>query len=99
MDDSTKRACRAGDLRRYASIPEDRVCSLSSRRAPLFVEPDVLHPAVAEDAVDDKGEILDVGLPAGRAAVVEDDRAGAVLGEAALDLPDDRLALFRIRLG
>ena len=42
------------------------------------------------------GQALDRGLPAGGAAVVEDDRPGAVLGQPSLDLPDQLLALFLV---
>src|SRR5581483_4943329 len=70
-----------------------------SPRLPSAVEPDVLHPIAVVDAVDHRRQPLDVRLDAGAAARIEDDRAGALLGELALDLPDDLLALAGIGLG
>src|SRR6266568_7272385 len=51
----------------------------------LFVEPDVFHPVAVVDAVDHRHEPLDIRLRAGPATRVEDDRAGAILGQPPLD--------------
>src|SRR3954466_5821433 len=58
-----------------------------------LVQPDVLEAGVVVDAVVVHGEILHIGLPAGAAAVVLDDRARGVLDQQVLDIPDDLLAL------
>src|SRR5215471_17370994 len=64
----------------------------------LLVEPGVFHAPTVEDAVDHDRPALDMGLPAGRAAVVEDDRSGAVFGQLPLDLPNQSLALLSVGL-
>src|SRR5438270_8465722 len=71
----------------------------STRRGNLPVEPDVLHPVAVVDAVDHRHEPLDVGLGAGAAARIEDDRPRPILGETALDLPHQLLALPDIGFG
>ena len=53
----------------------------------LFVEPDVFHARAIGDAVDHYRQTLHIRLPAGRAAIVKDDRSGAVLRQFPLDLP------------
>src|SRR5438552_15132955 len=71
-----------------------RRCSIMSASSPcpssprplvscksLLVEPDILHAPAVEDAVDHDGQPFDVGLPAGSAAPVIDDRPGAILGQ------------------
>src|SRR5262249_49125520 len=64
----------------------------------LLVEPRIFHaPAVVERVVV-AGDALDVGLPAGGGAVVQDDRAGHVGGDLALRLPNDLPALLGIGL-
>src|SRR5437899_5577432 len=64
----------------------------------LFVEPDVFHAPAVEDAVDHDRQPLDMRLPAARAAVVKDDRPGAVFRQFALDLPYQLLALLGVGL-
>src|SRR5438552_7660883 len=64
----------------------------------LFVEPDVLHAPAVEDAVDHDRQPLHMRLPAGRAAVVKDDRPGAVFRQLPLDLPYQLLALLGVGL-
>ena len=64
----------------------------------LFVEPNIFHAPAVEDAVDHGRPPLDIGLPAGRAAVVKNDRPGAVLGQLALDLSHKLLALLGVGL-
>src|SRR6516225_11682911 len=60
---------------------------LASRPRRLFIEPDVFHPPVVEDAVDHQGQPLHVRLTTGPAAAVEDDWAGNVLRQPPFDLP------------
>src|SRR6185295_15611782 len=62
----------------------------------LLVEPDMLKTPIIIDAVFLVHVTLEVGVPAGRGAVVVDDGPRHVLGENALDLPHQRLALFDI---
>src|SRR6516225_1400300 len=64
----------------------------------LFVEPDVLPAVAVEDAVDHQCQPLYRRLPAGSAAAVENDRAGAVLRQLTLDQPHQLLALLLVRL-
>ena len=65
----------------------------------LFVEPDVFHAIAVVDSVEHRHEPLNLGLHAGAAARVEDDRPGAVFGQPPFDFPDQLLALFAVRLG
>src|SRR5262249_47629502 len=53
----------------------------------LFVEPPVFAAIAVEDAVDHYRRTLDVRLPAGRNAGMEDDRPGDIFGQLALDRP------------
>src|SRR6478672_371030 len=53
---------------------------------------------VVVDAVDHRRIAFDVGMPAGARAAVVQNRPGDVLGQAALDLEHDRLALLLIGL-
>src|SRR6516162_2208451 len=64
----------------------------------LFVEPGVLEAPAIVIAVDHHRVAFEIGLPAGRRHRVEDGRSGRVLGELALDFPDDLLALVRVGL-
>ena len=85
---------------------EERRCGRHCRRANsewmlecvLFIEPDVLHTAAIEDAVDHDREPLHPRLPAGPAAAIEDDRSRAILGQLPLDFPNQLLAFFLVRL-
>ena len=65
-----------------------------SRELPLLVEPDVFHAPAVVDAVDHDREPLDIGLLAGRAARIEDDRSCRILRQLPFDLPYQLLALF-----
>src|SRR5438045_70305 len=58
----------------------------------LFVEPDVFHAPAVVDAVDHRGQPLHLRSPADPAAVVVDDRSGAVLGQFPFKLPDQLFA-------
>src|SRR5215471_980963 len=64
----------------------------------LFVEPDVFHAPAVVDAVDQDGRAPDLGVPADPAAAEIKQWLGVVLDEAALDVPDDVLALFLVGL-
>ena len=74
----------------------------SSRSSPgqlladLLVEPDALETPVVVDRVFMEHMPLDARMPAGRRAVVHDDRAGHVLRQGLLDLPDNLLALGEV---
>src|SRR5262245_53733714 len=54
----------------------------------LPVEPDVLEAIAVEYAVDHEREPLDGGLPARRAAGVEDDRPSGILRQLAFQRPN-----------
>jgi hypothetical protein len=64
----------------------------------LFVEPDVFHAPAVVDAVDHDGQAPDLGVPAIAAPAEVKQRLGVVVDEAALDLSDDALAFFLVRL-
>src|SRR4051812_9890077 len=70
----------------------------SGRPPPLPLEPEVLVSVAVVDAVHHYGHAFDPRMPAGRLSWVKDDRAGHVLDQFALDLPDDFLALLGIGL-
>src|SRR5215831_18188534 len=57
------------------------------KTARLLVDPDVLHAPVVIDAVDLLHDALHMRLPAGRPAIMEDDRARSVLLQLMVDLP------------
>src|SRR5262245_20375644 len=63
-----------------------------------LVEPDVLEPRPVVDAVLMQHEAFHLRVPARGGALEMDDRPRHVLGEAALDLPDELLALLDVRL-
>src|SRR5947208_7031623 len=69
-----------------------------SFRDELPVEPDVLPARRLEDAIGVDDGTLDVSPGARAPTGIEDDRAGAVLGQFALDLPQDLLAARNIAL-
>ena len=62
----------------------------------LFVEPDILHAPAVEEAVDHDRQPLDLRLPAGREAVVEEDRPSAILLQFLVDVPHQMAALFLV---
>jgi len=64
----------------------------------LPVEPDVFHAIAVVDAVDHCRQALHIGLLAGAAARIENNRPGALLGQSPFDLPYQLLALVHIRL-
>src|SRR5947199_7452794 len=76
----------------------DALRSATARPKALFVEPDVFHAPAVVDAVDHDRQPLDIGLLAGRAARIEDDRPCRILRQFLFDLAYQLLPLFRIRL-
>src|SRR5450759_2561235 len=64
--------------------------------ARLPVQPDVFHAPAVVDAVDHDCQPLDIRLTAGRRAVVEDDRPGALFLQLLVDFPDDLPALLLV---
>src|SRR2546421_1150630 len=63
-----------------------RTGSVGIGLSPLLVEPDVFHAPAVVDAVDHRGMVLDLGVPADAAAVEIDQRLGFVLDQTLLDL-------------
>src|SRR6266851_7709174 len=72
----------------------------AGRRSALCsaVEPDILETPAVVDAVDVDRHALDIRLPASGGLVVEDDRAGDVLLQLAIDLPHHLQALLLVEL-
>jgi len=81
-----------------AAVVRWNVASTRWQGPPLFVEPDVFQTRTVGDAVDHDRQPLHPSLPASRAAVVKDDRSGAILRQLPFDLPDQLLALFLVGL-
>src|SRR5262245_2394066 len=54
----------------------------------LFVQPDILVAVTVENAVDHERDTLDVGVPAGPSAGIEDDRPCDIFRQLAFNLPD-----------
>ena len=65
----------------------------------LFVEPAVFETPAVVDAVDLQHDALELRRPTGVGDVPADHRPRHVVGELALDLPHDLLALFLVLLG
>src|ERR1700730_12117219 len=59
-------------------------------------DPNVFEARAVVDAVDHRGQTLEVWLAAVRGASVEEDWAGVVLNQFPLDFPDDFFALLRV---
>src|SRR5439155_15650125 len=64
----------------------------------LFVQPHVFHAPAVVDAVAHDRQAFDIGLTAVAGGKIHDDRPNALLGQFALDLPNQGLALFLVRL-
>src|SRR6516165_2110648 len=100
--DTASSAPAATSARRFGPICRYLLMFTSALRAPrkrLLVEPDVFHPVAVVDAVDHGRQPLDIGLRAGPAARIKDDRPGALLGQPPFDLPHQLLALCPVGLG
>ena len=85
----------ARNLSFISPVPLGLFVALPNRLA-LLVLRNVFHAPTVENAVGRDGHALDVGLPAGRAAPIEDDRPGAVLSQLPFDLPDELLAFLHV---
>src|SRR5438034_5926922 len=77
----------------------DRSAAGPPGRNRLIVEPDVFHAPTVDDAVGRDGQPIDLRLPTGRAAPIEDDRPGPVFGHFPLDFPDQVFALLGVGFG
>src|SRR5215471_2264226 len=64
----------------------------------LLIQPNVLEAPAIEQAVHHDGHVLDIGSPAGRSPGIEDNRPRPVLGQFALDCPDQLLAPLPVSL-
>src|SRR6516162_2022276 len=98
-DTAISNALAAATARNLSVIPLPLLVHRLRRgpcRVLLFVKPDVFPAVAVKDAVDHDGHSFDVGLPAGPAAGVEDDRPDALLDQLALDCPDQLLAPSRV---
>src|SRR5437868_5651371 len=83
---------------RSARIPRDwseRLIQLPSA-SPLLIEPNILHAPPVKKAVDHNRQSLELGLPAGREAIVKKDRPRAVLLQFLVDVPNDMPTLLLI---
>src|SRR5216684_1273156 len=102
---STKNAAVGAPVSGFSNVALGSRTAIQTEARPttltpgLLVEPDVFHPVAVVDAVDHRHEPLDVGLRAGAAARIEDDRSGAFLGQTPFDLPHQLLALFGVGFG
>src|SRR6266568_8990852 len=74
------------------------ICALyRASSVALPIQPYILEAPAVVDAVDHHRQPFHLGLPAGRRAIVEDDRPGGVLLQFPVDLPYQLLALVLIR--
>src|SRR5580692_6433945 len=64
----------------------------------LFIEPNILHAPAVEQAVDHDCQSLQLGLPAGREAIVVEDRSSTILLQFLVDFPNEMPALLLISL-
>src|SRR5947207_1484180 len=71
----------------------DRSC-----KASLFVEPHILHAPAVEQAVRHDRQSLQLGVPAGREAVVVQDRSSTILLQFPVDVPYETPTLLLIAL-
>src|SRR5439155_2315267 len=70
-------------------------CGLPGAR--LFIQPRLLETPAVKDAVDLGRDPVHPRVMAGGEVVAPDDRAGGVLGQLLVDLPDQLLALLLVR--
>jgi len=80
-----------------AEAPSRKPQATVALRRTLLVQPRVLVTIAVIRAVHHNGDALDIGLPAGALAAVEDDRTSYVLLQLLVDLPDQLLALLDVR--
>src|SRR5215831_4008088 len=83
---------------RYGRLAEPAALPRGAQAPMLSIEPDLLHAPAVEHAVVHQGEPLDLGPPAGRLAHEEDNRPNRILGQFALNLPNQLLAFGSIAL-
>ena len=84
----------AGAVRSEKCHSRIRAVQRMALQRTLLVQPHVLVTIAVIGAVHHDGDALDIGLPAGALAGVEDDRTGDVLLQLLVDLPDQLLALL-----
>src|SRR6516162_7332347 len=81
------------DLRNNAEPSPRRRSSFSPRFSSwIFVDPDVFHTKIVDDAVDHHRPTLYLRLPTIREPIVKDDRPRTVLRQFPFDLPHQLLA-------
>src|SRR5215472_15512307 len=85
----------AAEIRKFALIAVSNPLRVEALRLP--VEPDVFHAPAVESAVGHRRQTFELGLHAGGEPRIEQYRAGSVLRQLALDLPDQLATLRRIR--
>src|SRR5260221_10046924 len=73
--------------------------SVWHRGGGLLLEPDVFQAPAVVHAVNHRRQALDLRMPAGRAAGVEDDRPRPLLLQPLVDIPDHPLTLFLVGFG
>src|SRR5262249_52768166 len=99
IDRNPSPARSAGDLSRRGEVETAAAVEIHH---PLvigsLVQPYVLVAVAVVGAVDHDRHALDVRLPAGRGAGMQDDRPRHVLLELLVDLPDELLALLDVGL-
>src|SRR6266404_916774 len=103
----TDRPAMAPLLRTLPDVVSFPFVSLSLSCAPfagfvkdrrLLIEPNVFETPAVEDTADHRRQAPHPRLPAGRLAVVSDDRPGSVLLQFLVDLPHQLLAFFLVGL-
>src|SRR4029077_20462009 len=81
---------------RWAGLPAPARPSGATAGRGSAVEPEILEPKPVVDAVDYHGHSLHQRVPARRLTGIEDNGAGAVLGQTLLDFPHQPPALFLV---
>ena len=77
-----------------------RITNLSSGRASkeLLVKPDVFHAPAVVDAIDHRRQTFHLGVPAGRAPRMKNDRPRPLLLQCFIYIPDQLPAPLRVGL-
>src|ERR1700720_3952749 len=77
-----------------------RITNLSSGKAPkeLLVEPDVFHAPAVVDAIDHRRQTFRLGVPAGCAPRLKNDRPRSLLLQCSIDIPDQLSAPLQVGL-
>src|SRR6266478_7273274 len=71
---------------------------MAGSRSPLLVEPDVFHAPTVDHAIDHRWQTFHLGLPAGRAPRMKNDRPRPLLLQCPIDIPDQLSAPLRVGL-